>query len=174
LCGVRRQRFSVLLCLGRLRGRYGTIDKGPQVGRYASALRRSFYQVSNKHFIYIYLSLSFKYIEIDWDKLAKGPGWIVRCCSLSLMDLAQHRSSSFSARIKKLGPKVLNHPDHPDVIPVTLDLLRRSTDSEALFGTSEELQLGVFLGLVFWNRGSTGPEVRTAQEEWILYNIWIL
>ena len=58
LCGVRRQRFSVLLCLGRLRGRYGTIDKGPQVGRYASALRRSFYQVSNKHFIYIYISLS--------------------------------------------------------------------------------------------------------------------
>ena len=81
------------------------------------------------------------------------------------MDLAQRRSSSFSARIKKLGPKVLNHPDHPDVIPVTLDLLRRSTDSEALFGTSEELQLGVFLGLVFWNRGSTGPEVQTAQEE---------
>lgn len=32
---------------------------------------------------------------------------------------------------------MLNHPEHPDVIAVTLDLLRRSTDSEALPGDSE-------------------------------------
>ena len=67
------------------------------------------------------------------------------------MDLAQRRLSSSSAGIKtSLGPKVLNHPDHPDVIPVTLDLLRRSTDSEALFGASEELQWRrAFFGLLF-------------------------
>ncbi len=37
--------------------------------------------------------------------------------------------------------EVLNHPDHPDVIPVTLDLLRRSTDSEALPGNPASQKL---------------------------------
>eukprot|EP00931_Biecheleriopsis_adriatica_P102535 TRINITY_DN7748_c1_g1_i1.p1 TRINITY_DN7748_c1_g1~~TRINITY_DN7748_c1_g1_i1.p1 ORF type:complete len:1820 (-),score=460.89 TRINITY_DN7748_c1_g1_i1:106-5565(-) len=44
---------------------------------------------------------------------------------------------------KILSAFVLNHPEHPDVVPVTLDLLRRSTDSDALrnlvFGTFELL-----------------------------------
>lgn len=35
---------------------------------------------------------------------------------------------------------MLNHPEHPDVIPVTLDLLRRSTDSDAL----RNLVMGTF------------------------------
>lgn len=41
---------------------------------------------------------------------------------------------------KILSAFVLNHPDHPDVVPVTLDLLRRSTDSETL----RNLVLGTF------------------------------
>eukprot|EP00435_Cladocopium_sp_Y103_P009350 s3096_g2.t1 len=54
---------------------------------------------------------------------------------------------------KILSAFVLNHPDHPDVIPVTLDLLRRSTDSEAL----RNLVMGTFELLWFMDDEPT-PE----------------
>eukprot|EP00913_Durusdinium_trenchii_P035510 g33230.t1 len=54
---------------------------------------------------------------------------------------------------KILSAFVLNHPDHPDVIPVTLDLLRRSTDSDAL----RNLVMGTFELLWFMDDEPT-PE----------------
>ncbi|CAK9062484.1 unnamed protein product [Durusdinium trenchii] len=54
---------------------------------------------------------------------------------------------------------VLNHPDHPDVIPVTLDLLRRSTDSDAL----RNLVMGTFELLWFMDDEPT-PEVRRRED----------
>ncbi|CAE7247804.1 Nipbl [Symbiodinium sp. KB8] len=57
---------------------------------------------------------------------------------------------------KILSAFVLNHPDHPDVVPVTLDLLRRSTDSEAL----RNLVLGTFELLWFMDDEPTPEAAR--------------
>ncbi|CAK9053647.1 Photosystem I assembly protein Ycf3 [Durusdinium trenchii] len=58
-----------------------------------------------------------------------------------------------------MAASVLNHPDHPDVIPVTLDLLRRSTDSDAL----RNLVMGTFELLWFMDDEPT-PEVRRRED----------
>ncbi|CAJ1357481.1 unnamed protein product [Effrenium voratum] len=57
---------------------------------------------------------------------------------------------------KILSAFVLNHPDHPDVVPVTLDLLRRSTDSEAL----RNLVMGTFELLWFMDDEPTPEAAR--------------
>eukprot|EP00930_Biecheleria_cincta_P067568 TRINITY_DN5423_c0_g3_i1.p1 TRINITY_DN5423_c0_g3~~TRINITY_DN5423_c0_g3_i1.p1 ORF type:complete len:1786 (-),score=396.30 TRINITY_DN5423_c0_g3_i1:516-5840(-) len=57
---------------------------------------------------------------------------------------------------KILSAFVLKHPDHPDVVPVTLDLLRRSTDSETL----RNLVLGTFELLWFMDDEPTPQAAR--------------